>query len=224
MLEQQQAWLVQALQELYRRSRDGHGWPGEPLKCESNGHPLTHDLLSRLGALDQSRGDCFEENPDAMQQRLWSQRSGQMQRQDSSDASSDGGAQSPVITSFAHQLPPTPPSSFSPARAVQSQSQPQPQPQPPPVKSEQLDNPAYAPQMPMQGVVNPIALQGGPQWPNGFGSPFDGVDYDYPGLSFDEQYRPMPLNCIPSASLMDTKSDYEDFNQFLSNSTEIPSI
>ncbi|RMJ20781.1 C6 transcription factor, partial [Aspergillus sp. HF37] len=120
MLEQQQAWLVHALQELYRRSRDGHGWPGKPLKCESNGHPLTHDLLSRLGALDQSRGDCFEENPDAMQQRLWSQNSGQMQRQDSTDASSDGGAQSPVITSFAQQLPPTPPSSFSPARAVQS--------------------------------------------------------------------------------------------------------
>lgn len=223
MLEQQQVWLVNGLQELYRRSSDGEGWPGEPLKSEPNGHPLTHDLLARLGALDSTR-DRFEENPDTMQQRLWSQKSGssQMQHQDSSDDSSDG-AQSPVGSFGRHQLPPTPPSSFSTSSSrAQAQSQSQAQ----PAKSEgPLDNLAYTAQMPMQGIVNPIALQG-PQWPNGFGSPFNEVDFgDYPSLSFDEQYnRAMPLNCVSSASMMDTKNDYEDFNQFLTNSSEIPSI
>lgn len=231
MLEQQQAWLVHGLQELYRRTADNQGWPGEPLKCESNGHPLTHDLLTRLGALDQSKGDHFEENPDTMQQKLWRQKpAAQMQRQDSSDASSDG-AQSPVASTrfsvsdtFGRQLPPTPPS-FSPSRT----QQPQPGPTAP-VKSEQLENPAYAAQLSMQGVVNPIALQG-PQWSNnGFSSPFDEMDLmpsDYTNMSFDDQpvyNRPLPLNCMTSTSFMDTKSDYEDFNQFLTNSAEIPSI
>ena len=83
--------------------------------------------------------------------------------------------------------------------------------------------------LPMQGVVNPLALQGGPQqWaPSGFG-PFDDIDMmtsaDYSNLSFDEQMqspmfnRQMPMNCVSS-------SDYEDFNQFLNpNPTEITSI
>lgn len=230
MLEQQQAWLVYGLQELYRRTRDGHGWPGEPLKCEANGHPLTHDLLTRLGALDQTKGEHFEENTETMQQKLWKQKPGNMQRQESSDGSSES-AQSPVGSSrfsdafSAHRLPPTPPS-FSPSsRSTQ-----------PPIKSEsQLDNPAYAAQLSMQGVVNPIALQDPPQWSNnGFGS-FDEMDLmgpsDYTSMSFDDQPLPspmynrqIPLNCMTSTPFMD-KSDYEDFNQFLnSNPTEITSI
>ncbi|EAU31093.1 predicted protein [Aspergillus terreus NIH2624] len=134
MLEQQQAWLVYGLQELYRRTSDGEGWPGEPLKCEANGHPLTHDLLTRLGALDQAKGERFEENPDAMQQELWRQNAGHMQRQDSFDASFDS-AHSPVVPSVAAaaaarfadpfaqpQLPPTPPNISPSARPVKSES------------------------------------------------------------------------------------------------------
>ena len=71
MLEQQQTWLVHGLQEMYRRACEGEGWPGEPLRCEPNGHPLTHDLLTRLGALDHTKDERFEENPEIMQQELW---------------------------------------------------------------------------------------------------------------------------------------------------------
>lgn len=52
MLEQQQGWLVNALQELYHRAVHGQGWPGEPLNLEPNGFPLTQDMLVRLGALN----------------------------------------------------------------------------------------------------------------------------------------------------------------------------
>ncbi|KAJ5995353.1 hypothetical protein N7481_002330 [Penicillium waksmanii] len=53
MLEQQQAWLVNGLQELYHRAVHGQGWPGEPLDLEPNGFPLTHDMLVSLGALER---------------------------------------------------------------------------------------------------------------------------------------------------------------------------
>jgi hypothetical protein len=223
MLEQQQAWLVHGLQELYRRSTTGEGWPGDRLKAEPNGHPLTHDLLTRLGALDHTKGEHFEENPESMQQDLW--RHG-MQRQESSDGSSE--AQSPVArTRFSsdafsqsqsqtQNLPPTPPTYHqSPtARA--------------PIKQEDplSGNPPYG--MSMSGVVNPLALQSPQQWPtSGFGS-FDDMEMmssaDYSNLSFDEQIpspmfnRQMPMNCVSS-------TDYEDFNQFLNpNPTEITSI
>ncbi|KAJ5288499.1 hypothetical protein N7478_001529 [Penicillium angulare] len=220
MLEQQQAWLVHGIQELYRRSTEGEGWPGDRLKPEPNGHPLTHDLLTRLGALDHSKGEHFEENPETMQQGLW--RHG-MQRQESSDGSSE--PHSPVARSRfssdafsqSQTMPPTPPAYHqSPVNRVQ-------------IKQEDTAmsvTPQYA--LPMQGgVVNPLALQGGSQqWaPNGFG-PFDDMDMmttaDYSNMSFDEQMSsPMfnrQMNCVSS-------TDYEDFNQFLNpNPTEITSI
>lgn len=221
MLEQQQAWLVHGLQELYRRTTEGEGWPGDRLKPEPNGHPLTHDLLTRLGALDHSKGDHFEENPETMQQELWRN---DMQRQESSDGSSES-AQSPIARSRfssdafsqtrTQTMPPTPPT-YSPSSR-------------PPVKQESMASSDAAFGMSMPGVVNPLALQGGPQqWSNnGFGA-FDEMDLmstaDYTNLSFDEPSslpmfnRQVPMNCISS-------SDYDDFNQFLNpNGTEITSI
>lgn len=234
MLEQQQAWLVTGLQELYRLAKDSERWPGEPLKCEANGHPLTHDVLSRLGALDQSKGERFEENTEVMQQELWKRNAGYMQRQESSDGSSES-AQSPVAQSrfpdgfFRHQLPPTPPS-YSPSSRTQPLSA-KTEPQIP-----QSSTAYSAPLSMQQGVVDPIALQGPQQWPSsGFG-PFDEMDLmgstDYTSLSFDDPQvnspmfnRQIPLNCMPSGSFMDTKGDYDEFNQFLnSNPTEITSI
>lgn len=219
MLEQQQVWLVNGLQELYRRTTEGEGWPGDLLKPEPNGHPLTHDLLTRLGALNHRKGDRFEENPEVLQQDLW--RHG-MQRQESSDGGSES-AQSPVARSrfssdaFSQSqqtLPPTPPT-YSPTTRV-------------PIKNEPMSATSqYA--LSMQGVVNPLALQGGPpQWPNNGFNSFDEMDMmataDYSNLSFDEPIaspmfnRQMPLNCVAS-------TDYEDFNQFLNpNPTEITSI
>ncbi|KNG87784.1 hypothetical protein ANOM_004620 [Aspergillus nomiae NRRL 13137] len=57
MMEEHQSQMVDGLHELYRRSVDGEGWPGPPLavRPEAEGQPLTHDLLSRLGVLDQDR-------------------------------------------------------------------------------------------------------------------------------------------------------------------------
>lgn len=265
MLEQQQTWLVHGLQEMYRRANEGEGWPGKPLRCEANGYPLTHDLLTRLGALDYTKGERFEENTEIMQQELW--RTNGMQRQDSSDASSES-AQSPVVPSrfttsdmFAaasavppqqqqqqqQQLPPTPPS-FSPSSSSHPtqptptiKSEPQPQQQSAPLQSQAPmtpNNPAYAAQMSMQGVVNPIALQGPQPWSNnnGFES-FDEMDLmgsaDYANMPFDDPMssplfnRQIPMNCITTASYLDnnSKNDYEDFNQFLNpNPTEITSM
>ncbi|BDD63265.1 hypothetical protein MPDQ_003532 [Monascus purpureus] len=239
MLEQQQVWLVHGLQELYRRTSEGEGWPGDPLKCEANGHPLTHDLLTRLGALDQRKGEHFEEDTEAMQQELWRRSSGYMQRQESSDCSSES-AQSPVTQSrfsdaftARHQLPPTPPT-YSPLSRSQPLIKTEPQIVP--------NTPSYTQQLSMQGVVNPIALQGPQQqWPNS-GLPssgfcdFDDVDFmsptDYTSMPFDEQQinspmfnRQIPVNCMASNLFMDTKSEYDDFNQFLNpNPTEITSI
>ncbi|RAH70998.1 Zn(II)2Cys6 transcription factor domain-containing protein [Aspergillus aculeatinus CBS 121060] len=229
MLEQQQAWLVHGLQELYRRATEGEGWPGEPLQCEPNGHPLTHDLLTRLGALDQTKGERFEENTEAMQQELWTQNAGHMQRQDSSDGSSDS-AQSPTVPTrfsdpFAHQMPPTP-TTFSASRA-----------QGPTIKTEPQmapSNPAFAASMSMQGVVNPLALQTPQQWPSNNFSSFEDIDLigasDYTNLSFDDQVsspmfnRQIPMSCMLTSSYMDTKSDYEDINQFLNaNPPEVAS-
>ena len=94
MLERQQSQLVAGLQELYRRNVEGEGWPGSPLKLEAGGsHPLTHDVLDRLGLLknedDQTESQPFAEDLEAAQMQLFAANgSGGMQRQGSSDASS----------------------------------------------------------------------------------------------------------------------------------------
>ncbi|KAH2978234.1 hypothetical protein KXW58_004937 [Aspergillus fumigatus] len=231
MLEQQQAWLVYGLQELYRRSSEGECWSGEPLKCEANGHPLTHDLLMRLGALDQTKGERFEENTEVMQQALWKQYAGHMQWQDSLDGTDS--VQAPNTTSRftdaspQNQLSPTRPN-HNPVSHIQAPTiKPEPQMAP--------HDPAYIAPLSMQEIVYPIGLQGTPQWPNsGFGTVED-VDMmgasDFTSLSFNDQLsspmfnRQMPINCVTSDSFTDTTSDYEDFNQFLNaNPTETMSI
>lgn len=124
MLEQQQTQLVIGLQELYRRTLEGEGWPGSPLKSNTSGYPLTHDILERLGALKAEGSDenePFEEDLGLVQQRLLADGAGVMQRQDSSDGSSSNGDSSPTFAtkamftadSFATHFPPTPPN-YSP--------------------------------------------------------------------------------------------------------------
>ncbi|KAI5293367.1 hypothetical protein KEM52_005612 [Ascosphaera acerosa] len=126
MLEQQQSQLVTGLQELYRRTRLGEGWPGEPLQDMPNGHPLTHDILERLGALKPAKGShevpTFEEDLNLVQRKLIASGAGFMPRDTASDFGSEG-APSPVIptsnpfgvseitypTSGAMSFPPTPP-------------------------------------------------------------------------------------------------------------------
>ena len=73
MLEQQQDKLVNALQELYDRNLNRRPWPGPPLQKTAKGIPLTHDILDRLGLLkldDQGNYDTFEEDTDALRQKM----------------------------------------------------------------------------------------------------------------------------------------------------------
>ena len=51
MLERQQSQLVAGLQELYRRTQNGEGWPGDRLELERHNQPLTHKILEALGVL-----------------------------------------------------------------------------------------------------------------------------------------------------------------------------
>ena len=171
MLEQQQAWLVQGLQELYQLAHRGSAWPGPPLKPESNGQPLTHDLLMHLGALDRSKGERFEENTTLLQQELY--RRNPTQSQNGSNGSNGDAVRSPATGSGHNQeyrslanalgnqqLPPTP-SSHSP-------------PQRPQIKTEPITGSDYVPvltppqppQLPMSpvDVVEPSALQWNSTW------------------------------------------------------------
>lgn len=74
MLEQQQERLVSALQEMYHRACRGELWPG-PKLLETNGQPLTHDILAGFGVLEmkhEGSGETehFEEDFENLQSRL----------------------------------------------------------------------------------------------------------------------------------------------------------
>ncbi len=89
MLEQQQLQLVNGLQELYERLINNQGWKGAPLDNSNNGHPLTHDILERLGALKlegQINYEVFEDNVDAMRKRLLADGALPMQRPSSAES------------------------------------------------------------------------------------------------------------------------------------------
>lgn len=79
---------------MYRRMLDGQGWPGEPLQ-DTNGHPLTHDILNRLGALKNADGsaspDSFEDDFDSLQRRLLSD-AAQWHQHDSPESDSEHNA------------------------------------------------------------------------------------------------------------------------------------
>jgi hypothetical protein len=122
MLEQQQAQLVTGLQELYRRTQSGKGWEGAPLKESAHGTPLTHEILDRLGALKSGRNastpEPFEEDLNALQQRLLANGAGFMQRSPSDSGSDTGLSPTSVHNSrkptfqdpfSLSRLPPTPP-------------------------------------------------------------------------------------------------------------------
>ncbi|KAL2843794.1 hypothetical protein BJX68DRAFT_243654 [Aspergillus pseudodeflectus] len=223
MLEQQQTWLVNGLQELYRRLLDGEGWQGEPLKCEPNGHPLTHDLLMQLGALDSRKHERFEESADALQSELWRHSAGHMQRQDSSDTSSES-AHSPIVPPqfsdpFASRtaLPQTPTTSL---RIDVPQSTIKTEPHLPP--SNPYTTAMQQPQ-PMSGVINPLQLQSNQmhgQWNSGYG--YDEMDFSAQFVNFeDPMASPMFSRQVLTAPFLDSKNDYEEMNQYLNTQLEI---
>lgn len=130
MLEQQQTQLVAGLRELYGRLQSGQGWPGQPLREQQGGHPLTHDILERLDLLHSS-GDSgsnyegFEEDCNKMQQKLLERGAPYTHRRGSISSNSDHGHTSssgssyggtpttrsiPYVEAFArNRAPPTPP-------------------------------------------------------------------------------------------------------------------
>lgn len=59
MLESHHSLVVKAMQQLYKHCVNKEGFPGEPLAEGADGHPLTHDILDRLGLIKQA-----EENTD----------------------------------------------------------------------------------------------------------------------------------------------------------------
>lgn len=123
MLEQQQNQLVSGLQELYALVIKSASWKGAPLKESVNGHPLTHDILERLGILkmDLNVGaEAFEEDLDVLRRRLTSESNTEISHHQRSPSSDNQSLVSfPEVASPRHyfgdsyhtlrQFPPTPP-------------------------------------------------------------------------------------------------------------------
>ncbi|KAJ5546947.1 hypothetical protein N7494_004532 [Penicillium frequentans] len=210
-LEQQQVWLVHALQELYRCITEGEGWPGDLLTAKSSGHPAIHDLLKRLGALDHPIGQRFEENTELMQKNLWRQ---EKQCHELCDNSFEG-TQLPVVhPQFTSDT--SPQQKGSPSLFKQSHM---------PVTTQQ-------PISSLQSGVNTDTPQcESIRWEASNSNPSNVLDEmdmiatpDYSDLVFDERLPPSMFNC---QMLMDCimPNEYEDLLLFAgSDPTEITSI
>lgn len=59
LLESSLSMSVKGLQSLHRICVDNNCFPGEPLQTTADGHPLTHDILDRMGLIKQA-----EESPE----------------------------------------------------------------------------------------------------------------------------------------------------------------
>jgi hypothetical protein len=108
MLEQQQGQLVSGLQELYRRLLAGQAWNGTALS-ESNGHPLTHDILAALNLLEikrdgRSDAETFEEDCQKLQAKFIANGAPFIERRGSFSSDSD---HSRPGRSTVHRMPTT---------------------------------------------------------------------------------------------------------------------
>ncbi|KAL3436659.1 hypothetical protein BDV09DRAFT_184112 [Aspergillus tetrazonus] len=76
MLESHHSLVIKALQRLYKLCASKEGFPGEPLVETSDGYPLTHTILDRLGLIkqaeDSSQGARSEETEDLHYLRMLS--------------------------------------------------------------------------------------------------------------------------------------------------------
>ncbi|OOF90442.1 hypothetical protein ASPCADRAFT_400806 [Aspergillus carbonarius ITEM 5010] len=213
MLEQQQKWLVNGLQEFYRRLLKNDGWQREPLECGPNQQPSTHDLLIQLG------------------QDLWNQDIGPMQGRDSSDTSSKS-ASSPAMAApstdpFTAQTMPQTPATLSPPTTFRTDAPPSDiEDEPPQITPMNM----YATTILMLGVVDPSELQSAhvldPQWPSPGSGGYDDIDlmlaqYSVPSYNTTVPSsifnRPMPMGSLIPGSYgnMNDKNDFEDIGQFL---------
>ena len=53
MILKEHSQLTEGLQSMYIRSRTGRGWEGLPVKSDAKGRPLVHEILERIGVVDQ---------------------------------------------------------------------------------------------------------------------------------------------------------------------------
>ncbi|MCJ1250050.1 hypothetical protein MMC30_007276 [Trapelia coarctata] len=219
MLESQQAILVNGLQELYKRSTNGQGWAG-PLLSDSSitGNPHIHEILDRLGVLQlDSQGNCaiFEEDPEAMQQRLVNEGAGLIPRRPSLDSDCErdsrqasffdqNSQRSSTTSHFSNSQLPTPPTQ-SPG-ITQSLNRPTrpwalPTHRATQVRPQSLQiQPGYT----WEAGMNPAMLQDS-NW----------VDSPAP---FDTNMAYLPNNGYPEFSNVDSNVEMLDFNDDMFNS------
>lgn len=100
MLEQQQGQLVTALQETYRRLLAANAWNG-PVLSETNGYPLTHDILKALNLLETKQDgsgelETFEEDFSKIQSKLLSEGASYTYRRGSFGSDSDNSQHAPL--------------------------------------------------------------------------------------------------------------------------------
>ena len=109
MLEQQQGQLVSGLQEMYKRLVEANAWKGSPL-AETNGNPLTHDILSALDLLEARHDgsgelETFEEDCTKLQSRLLAEGAGYTQQRRGSFSSDSEHSQHSHARSQSHSTP-----------------------------------------------------------------------------------------------------------------------
>ncbi|KAK5105691.1 hypothetical protein LTR62_002369 [Meristemomyces frigidus] len=97
MLEQQQGQLVSGLQKMYGRLQSAQAWLG-PALSETDGQPLTHDILAALNLLemkDDGSGEIqtFEEDCQKSQSGLLAEEFGYVQRKSPFSSDSDHSRQ-----------------------------------------------------------------------------------------------------------------------------------
>lgn len=106
ILEHQQDQLVAALRESYRLLKDADAWSGPPL-AETDGHPLTHDLLAALHVLDPDiegteGSTIFEEDYEKIRSSLIGQRRNSSHSYDSPRRGSACDTHTPFAVDSAH--------------------------------------------------------------------------------------------------------------------------
>lgn len=232
MLEQQQAQLVAGLRELYTRLQTGQGWPGQPLREASGGHPLTHDILERLDLLhgtSENGGNYegFEEDCSRMQHKLLERGAPLSRRRESTSSDSEHGhasspssysgtptmKQFPFRDPFArNNAPPTPPMNSPFPRQSQMTT---------PLKQE---SPMLAATYMNTGALDPSALSRA--WLNDPMIMEDPMDFSKPlsgfenfNASFDQVMMVDPIYMNPNDPMMpDWNSTADlDFNSFIQN-------
>ncbi|KNG82412.1 hypothetical protein ANOM_009412 [Aspergillus nomiae NRRL 13137] len=182
MLEEQQKWLVYAVQKLYRHMTQGEGWPGDPLPCEDNGYPLTHDILRRLGALGQTEDRLLESELDNTQNTEY--RTSPESIDTTSETTQTVRFPSIISEDFVGQDLLAPQTAGLPPQSTSFKTE---------SSMPQIPAGLFAPHLSLEDAGNMLPWQTSQYWPD---DPFDfnSVDFipgfDYMTTSFDEAIAP----------------------------------